>query len=385
MNRKQFVLVLLALCIVGGAGLALFQRKQKTWNVHEAKVGEYLLPGFNPNAVASIHIKADKQDFRVVRTNGVWRVPARFDYPANFSQISEFLMDVKNLKVTESEIIGASLRARVDLEDPAPGPGHGQLVEFEDEHGKAIASLLLGRKHDRKQKENEPLGMRGWFDGRYVLIPSEPSNVLLVPSEVPGAAASPGGWLDRNFFKIENPKFVGLVSPDPKKSWELTRETPNSPWVLTGTNPGETADREHLAQATEIWQFPSFIDLDSTNVSAAEIGLDKPDVVTVVTFDNIAYTFKVGALLPNGNRCMSMSIAADFSVPRVPGPDESADDKKKLDEEFEAKKKSLQEKVAKERAFTQYVFLTDSWLNVVVRPRTEMVESSSATKEASLK
>lgn len=385
MNRKQFVLVLLALCIIGGAGLALFRRNEKTWNVHGAKVGEYVLPHFDPNAVAAIHIKAGKQDFVVLRTNGVWRVPSRFDYPANFSQISDLLLDVKRLKVSESELIGPSLRARVDLNDPAPAPGCGELVEFEDEHGKVLSSLLLGRKHDRPQKENEPLGMRGWFDGRYVLVPSEPDNVLLVPSELPGAAASPGGWLDHTFFKIENVKFVGHVSPDPRNNWELSRETPTSKWVLNGLNPGESLNRDHVAQATEMWEFPTFKDLDTTNITMSEVGMDKPDVDTVVTFDNIAYTIKVGKPLADGSRCMTMSIAADFSAPRVASPDETPEEKKRLDDEFEARKKTLQEKVAKERAFSQYVFLTEDWLNVVVRDRSQMVEAATSTKEASLK
>lgn len=385
MNRKQFILVLLALCVIGGAGLALFLRNQKTWNVHEAKIGELLFPNFDPNAVAAIHVKAH-QDFRIVRTNGTWRVPERWDYPANFGQISDLLLEIKRLKVMESEIIGPSMRGRVYLDEPGSGPTGGHLLEFEDEHGKVIASLLLGLKHDRKQKENEPLGMHGWFDGRYCLLPSEPNNVLLVPTEFPGAATYPGGWVDKTFFKIENPKFVGLVSSDPKKNWELIRETPNSKWTMNGLNPNETLDRGHLAQATEIWQFPTFIDVGS-NVPPSETLMEKPDVVTVMTFDNVAYTFKIGRPRDDGSRFMTMSVAADFSAPRIPSPDETPEDKKRLDDEFEAKKKVLKEKVAKDRTYTPYVYLTEDWLNVVLCTRDQLVQAadSSSTKEASLK
>lgn len=383
MNRKQFVLVLLALCVIGGAGLALFLRNEKTWNVREAKVGEYLFPNFDPNAVAAIHMKAH-QDFWIVRTNGVWRVPGRWDYLANFSQIHDLLLEIRSLKVSESEIIGPSLRGRVFLNDPTNAVGPGQLLEFEDEHGKILASLLLGLKHDRPQKENEPLGMHGWFDGRYVLVPSEPDNVLLIPTELPEAATYPGGWVDKTFFKIENIKFVGLVSPDPKKNWELVRETPNSKWTMTGLNPGETLDNEHLAQATEIWAFPTFIDVGS-NVPPSETLMEKPDVVTVVTFDNLAYTIKVGSPRTDGTRFMTMSVAADFSAPRIASPDESAEDKKRLDDEFEAKKKVLQDKVTKERVFSHYEYLTQDWLNVVIRDRDQIALSGTSTKEASLK
>jgi hypothetical protein len=384
MNRKQFIFVLVALCIVGGAGLLLFKRNQSTWDVREAKVGENVFPNFNPNDVAAIHIKCDK-DFWVVRTNGMWRVPARYNYPANFSQISSLLMEVKQLKATQSDIVGPTLRARVDLGEPGKGPGSGTLVEFADANGKMMNSLLLGRRHDRKQNDNEPLGMRGWFDGRYVSLPTEPNNVLLVPSELPWVAEQPNGWLDTTFFKVENVKFVGMTSPDKEKNWELLRETPNSKWTMNGLNPGETLDIQKMAQATEIWAWPKFIDIIS-NVPPEEMGLDKPDVITVLTFDNLAYTIKVGGQTPNHNYFMTFSVAADFSAPRVASPNETAEESQKLDQEFETHKKALQEKVAKEKELAPWTFVGESgWLNVVLRERSQLVLGPSATKEASLK
>jgi hypothetical protein len=382
MNRKQFVLVLLALCIIGGAGLALFKRNQKTWNVREAKVGELVFPDFKANDVAAIHIKNDR-DFWVVRTNGTWRVPARYDYAANHEQINSLLLEMKQLKVMQSEIVGPSLRARVELKDPGTGPGSGTLIEFADANHKVMYSLLLGRRHDRKQADNEPLGMHGWFDGRYVLYPQEPENILLIPNELPYAAETPNGWLDTTFFKVENPKFVGLVSPNPNKNWELVRETADSKWTLNGMNSNESLDRQKLAQATEIWQWPRFVDIVS-NAPMSETGLDKPNIITVVTFDNVAYTIKVGNKRPDQTYYMTVNVAFDANSPRVTSPDESADDKKRLDEEFQARKKAIQDKVTQYRAFAPWTFIAeDDWLHVALRDRSELVEASGPTKEAS--
>lgn len=384
MNRKQFVMVLLALCVIGGAGLALFNKKQKTWNVREAKVGEYVFPDFKPNDVAGIHVVA-ADDFRVVRSNGVWVVPARYNYPANFEQISELLLEIKNLKVMQSEIAGASMRPRVDLAAPGSAAGAGQLVEFEDDKGKVLYSLLLGRRHDRKQNENEPLGIHGWFDGRYVLIPSEPENVLLVPTELPGAAPSPAGWLNPAFFKIENPKFIGVVSPDTNKNWELVRETPDSKWTMNGAAPDETLDREKVAQATEIWQFPRFVDVGS-NLPPAMTGLDKPTVVTVITFDEVAYTVKVGKRISDENYFMTLSVAGNPPAERMANPGESPDEKKKLDDEYQAKKKTLEQKLANERKLAPLIFVTDNWMNCIMRDRSLLAHApQKSTQEASAK
>jgi hypothetical protein len=384
MNRKQFVLVLVALCHIGGAGLALFKRNQKTWNVREAKVGELVFPDFKANDVASIHVKA-QQDFWVVRTNGTWRVPARYDYPANHEQINGLLLDVKQLKVMQSDIVSQSQRGRVDLKDPGTGPGSGTLLEFADANGKVMNSLLLGRRHDLKQKDNEPLGMHGWFDGRYVLYPSEPENVLLVPNEMPYAAESPNAWLDPTFFKVENQKFISLVSPNPQKNWDLVRETPDAKWTMTGLDPKETLDRQKLAQATEIWAWPRFVDIIS-NAPVSETGLDKPSIITVLTFDNLAYTIKVGNKRPDDTYYMTVNVAFDSNADRMPGPNESADEKKKLDEEFQSRKKTLEEKVAKYRALAAWTFIAEGdWLHVVLRDRSELVQATPTTQEASLK
>src|SRR5207248_658292 len=135
------------------------------------------------------------------------------------------------------------------------------------------------------------------------------------------------------FFKIENPKVVSLVSPDPQKSWQLTRETPTAKWSMDGLNPGETLNIEKIAQATEIWEFPTFLDL-GMDLPTTVTGLDKPTIITVVTFDNLAYTLKVGKQTPAGNHIITVSVAADFSAGRNPSPDETPEDKKRLDEEF---------------------------------------------------
>jgi hypothetical protein len=384
MNRKQFVLVLLALCVIGGAGLALFKRNEKTWNVREAKVGELVFPDFKANDVAAIHVKG-RQDFWILRTNGAWRVPDRYNYLASHEQINSLLLEVKQLKVAQSEIVGPSLRGRVDLNDPGTGPGSGMLIEFADANRKVMNALLLGRRHDRKQKDNEPLGMRGWFDGRYVLYPSEPENILLIPNELPGAAETPNAWLDTTFFKVENQKFVSLVSPDPKKNWELIRETPDSKWTMTGLAPNETLDRQKLAQATEIWTWPRFVDIAS-NAPVSETGLDKPSIITVVTFDNLAYTVKVGNKRPDDTYYMTVNVAFDANAERVSSPDETAEQKKKLDEEFQSRKMALQAKVAQYRSFAPWIFIAeDEWLHCVLRDRSELAEAGAATQEASRK
>ena len=102
---------------------------------------------------------------------------------------------------------------------------------------------------------------------------------------------------------------------------------------------------------------PSFADVTATNGAA---NLDKPTVATVDTFDNFTYTLKVGQKT-NENYPLAMSVAGQLAKERTPGKDEKPEDKDKLDKEFKEKQKKLEEKLAQEKPFENWVYLVSSW------------------------
>ena len=59
MNRKQLILLLAALIVLGGAGLVLRNRNQDSWNPAGEKLGQKLLPNFQVNDVAAMRIKGE--------------------------------------------------------------------------------------------------------------------------------------------------------------------------------------------------------------------------------------------------------------------------------------------------------------------------------------
>ncbi|HEY6226694.1 MAG TPA: hypothetical protein VI282_06195, partial [Verrucomicrobiae bacterium] len=105
MNRRQFILLLFALAVIGSAGLVIINRHKQSWNVREAKVGDKLLPNFRPNDVASIHIKSTV-DLNIENKDGSWRVRERGDYAANYDRIKNLLVHIKDIKIVQSDDIG---------------------------------------------------------------------------------------------------------------------------------------------------------------------------------------------------------------------------------------------------------------------------------------
>jgi len=147
MNRKQFIILLILVALLGTAGWIIHERSQDSWHSAGQTIGEKLLPDLAVNDIAQISVQSGTNQLHLVRRNELWRVQERGDYAANFSQISDLLIKLADLKVAQSQAVGPSQLGRFELLPPGPGTGAGTQVEFQDQNGKVLNSLLLGKKH----------------------------------------------------------------------------------------------------------------------------------------------------------------------------------------------------------------------------------------------
>jgi hypothetical protein len=372
MNRKQLILIFLALVILGGAGLVLINHKDNSWSKPQGKMGRKLFPDFPLNDVATIHLKA-ASDLHLASKDGSWRVQERADYPANFSQIHDLLIKMLDLKISQSEPIGPSQLARMELEPPGKATNSGTLVEFLDKQGKTLQAFLLGKKHTEQSARPSPFGGGEFADGRYLILSNDTKDLLLVSDPLESIEVNPESWLDHDFFKIEKLQSVSLTSTNAANSWNLTRESETAPWVLAATNPGEVLDSNKVSSLAGTLSYASFVDVAS-NTAPAVTGLDKPMALTLATFDHFTYNLKTGGRTPENNLYLTVAVAAGIPTNRAAGQDEKPEDKQKLDKEFQDKTKELQARLAKEKAFGQWVYLvTSSEMEPLLRDRSQLL------------
>jgi hypothetical protein len=384
MNRKQLIFLLAALVVLGGAGLVLRNRHQESWDSSAGKLGQKVLPNFQVNDVAAIHIKG-ATDLDLVKKDDQWRVQERNNYPANFSQIKELLIAVEDLKIAQAEPIGPSQLDRMHLTEPGSSADAATLIDFKDAQGKTLQSLLLGKKHVRKSDHPLPMqfGDGEISDGRYVMLKSDPQEVLTVSDPLNSADPKPAGWLDKDFFKIEKPKSFALVSTNAADSWSVTRDSESSPWVLANVTKGEAPDTNKLSSMAGTLNYPSFVDV-AEDPAPTKTGLDKPLAVTITTFDHFTYALKIGAKTPDNNYNVNVAVTADFPTERVAGKDEKPDFKKTADKEFQDKLKQLQDKLKQEKTLDKWTYLVNTWLiDPLIRPRAQlMVEKKDDKKQS---
>jgi len=252
MNRKQLFILLALVLVLGAAGLWLYRSKETSWKGGTKTTGQKLLGDLPINDVAQIVIKGGTNELELVKKDNLWRVKQRDDYPANFSEISGFLLKAADLKAVQSEEIGPSMLGRYKLLPPGPETNTAVLVEMRDQNGKPIKSLLLGKTHMRKSEGRpSPMGdmpdNEGWPDGRYVMVGTGAKTVAVISDPLSNLEAKPEQWLNKDFLKVEKIRSIAVTYPVATNSWKVTRETESATdWKLSEAKPGEQLDSSCL-------------------------------------------------------------------------------------------------------------------------------------------
>jgi hypothetical protein len=368
MNRKQFLLLVLAVILLGGVGAALFWQDIASYRESGAKIGARLLPGLKVSDVAQIRLQDGKSTATLVRKEKWWVVAERSDYPANFQDISDLLIKLVELKVVQSEAVGPSLLPRLNLAEPGKGEGAGTRVELKDAAGKSLYVLTLGKVVMKKDPGNPlPIAQDGVPAGRYVLVGSQ-DRVAVVSDPLNTAEARPGRWLDKQFFKVDRIKTLAL-NGEGGQQWKITRDLEYGQWKFASGG-GE------LNASAAVGAVNSLSGLSFTDVvldSPAE-GADKSIIATAQTFDNLVYTLDLKKRKTGDEYLVQISVTGEPPKQRPPEPGEKPADKEKRDKEFEQVRQRLAGRVAIEQALSKWTYAVEAkQLAPLLKDRSELI------------
>ena len=383
MNRKQLAILLVLVIVLGGAGLLLRKKQAASWEGSNPSVGQKLLGNFPVNDITRINIKQGTNELNLVKQDDLWRVGERSGYPANYSEISDFLIKARDLRIVQSEKLGPSQWPRLAL-IAGQGTNAALEVNFLGQNDKSIKTLLLGKMHTKKSNRQSPYGDMGggdWSDGRFVRVGADSDNVVLISETFANIEPRPDLWLDRDFFKVEKVRSVAIAFPAVTNSWTLTRDTATAEWKLADAKPGEQLDSARTVGVSNPLSALSFADV-AVSASLEMFGLDKPIVAKLETFDNFTYTVKVGRKT-NDNYPLTYTVTAQFPKERTPGKDEKPEDKARLDKEFQETQKKLEEKLAQEKTGEKWIYLVSTWtLDPLLKERSQLfVEKKEEPKK----
>jgi len=370
MSRKHFLYLIIALVVLGGAGLALVWQDIAAYRASGAKIGAKLLPGLKIADVVEIRLQDPKHQVTLARKETMWVVQERGGYPASFQEISDLMIKLVELKVTQSEQVGASLLPRVELAEPGKGEGGGTLVEFRDGAGKVLAGLILGKKVLKKDPLNPlPAAKDGVPAGRYVRVVGAKDTVVVVSDPLGKAEADPGKWLNRDFFKADRIRTLAAGPEGGAPHWKITRAEEWGQWKFAAgggdLNPGAA-----VAAANKLGS----LSFDDVALDSGKAAAGKPLVITAETFDDLVYTVRLAGKPKGDAYFVSFTLKGETPKSRAPEKGEKEQDKERRDKEFAESRKRLEERIAAEQALAKWTYvIARRELEPLLRARDEMV------------
>jgi len=370
MSRKHFLYLIIALVVLGGAGLALVWQDISAYRASGAKIGAKLLPGLKIADVVEIRLQDPKHQVTLARKETMWVVQERGGYPASFQEISDLMIKLVELKVTQSEQVGASLLPRVELAEPGKGEGGGTLVEFRDGAGKVLAGLILGKKVLKKDPLNPlPAAKDGVPAGRYVRVVGAKDTVVVVSDPLGKAEADPGKWLNRDFFKADRIRTLAAGPEGGAPHWKITRAEEWGQWKFAAGG-GDLNPSAAVAAANKLGS----LSFDDVALDSGKEAAGKPLVITAETFDDLVYTVRLAGKPKGDAYFVSFTLKGETPKSRAPEKGEKEQDKERRDKEFAESRKRLEERIAAEQALAKWTYvIARRELEPLLRARDEMV------------
>ena len=158
MKTKTLVILLIILGLVAGAGALVMHLKSQSGS--GSPLDKPILENLPVNDILSIHIKGPKKLVLLTKKSDRWVVENRFQYPADFKKIADFVRKLKQAKIGRQFESTQDTLNRLSLRNPDDKEGgeseKGTQVQLKDESGKLLASLLLGKP--RKSGTETPPG-----------------------------------------------------------------------------------------------------------------------------------------------------------------------------------------------------------------------------------
>jgi hypothetical protein len=375
MKKKNLLLLSAVAVVVGLAGIYFQISQYAGWN--DSKTDRTIFQNLAVNDITKIQVRSAPASATLEKKGDAWGVVEREGYPADFTKIRDLIKLLWGLKAGQETKVGPSQLGRLKLLEPGQGADTG--VEIDLKGAKDIASLIIGKSVERT---NATTGSSG--AGRFIYNPAVKDRVYLVSETFFSVdPVSVGAWLDKTFIVPGDLREIDQAAWSNNPGWKVVRRDPKAEWQLADPKAGENLDKA-VAESFSTFA-PTFVDVRPLSVSPDESGLKDPFKVTVKTFDGFTYDLLLGKEGPEKARYLQLSVSADLPSARTSDPNEKADEKKKKDEEFDQKIKSLKDRLEREKRFEKWVYLVPDYnIEQILKRRDEILAKATPSPSPAL-
>jgi Domain of unknown function (DUF4340) len=380
MNARLVRILVIALIVIGGGALWMYQKERAVQPPAVAILGEPLLGGLQAANVAEIRIVDPGGKITLRRDGPHWVIAERGDFPADFAKVRNFVLAALALKTGQTDPIGPADRTRLRLDDPAAKESGGTLVEFAAADGKPLARLIVGRKYFKTTPENPE---RAKADGRFVLRPDAENGgatAIIVADPLEQAGIKPSLWIERRALAASEPVSIDVRHAD-GDHWRLERgKGSDAVWKLDGAKPGEKLTETTVLSIVAAAGGLDIADIVEGDPQRVAKELAKATVITVVTRDGLTYTLKVGS--PEDQKQYAVAtIEGSLPEAREPVAGEKPEEAAARDKAFAGRIAAIRARQPSPQALARFAFLVPEHTLVdLTKKRADLLEKPPAKK-----
>jgi len=340
MRTKTLVILLIILAVLAGIGTLVMRSKAPEV---EDVLGKPLMENLPVNEISSISLKDHKEFVSLMKKSDQWVVTERFDYPADFPKIADFVRKLKSAKIGRQFESSDETLKRLSLRKPdaddAKDAEKGAHIQLKDKSGKVLASLVLGEVRKGGTERSFP-------DGHYVRLEDSPT-VYLIDTHFAYLQKKPSDWLDKDLLKVDanEVKKISCLSADRKEIY-FTFERPEKrkdleAQGLSASRKVDQAKLNRLAKGLSSLQAEDVLDPSDNSFSA---DLKRADHLEYELFNGMLYRVYPGKPCADDDRCY-LRLEAGYEEPAPMEEDKSAEDTSKKEAPAE---ETAKEEVSKE-------------------------------------
>lgn len=343
MNKKQFVILICAAIVLAIAAYVMNRPEKRGWQSTANTTNATLVPeNFDSSAVSRVVFSSGDQTITLEKNDQGWGVKERYGFPANFSELNQFVFDLSETRIAREL---ASDQLHVAGLHLTPDTG-AVTVSFHNAAGEALQALVFGKKHEQESAEPAMPGMMPGSNttpvGRYIVLNDQR---LVIAANTFALVDEPVTfWLNKDFFKISDLKSATLSAGN-QTLWTVERNNKSDQLTIVGDVPkGKEADTSKLNSIKSAFSWIRFNDVADPAAKPEDIGMDEVKTFTATDFADVSTTILFGKTV-KGKRYLRISnMTWNGQTKREPGTDEKPEEKTRLDAEFAQKVKDNQSK-----------------------------------------
>ena len=238
--------------------------------------------------------------FSVKKTDGMWVVPDKMNFPADAGTVSATLNGMADLEASAQKTQREDWMKLLDLAAPEEDHSRAVRIVLSDAQAKPMASLLVGKSDTTTDTEGRPA----------IYVRRSDEKVVWLARGYLTARRDIGDWLDKNVVPLTREQVQETdITPQSGPAYVVKRDSKTAPnFILADVPKGRAVNYESAPDgvATALVGF-AFVDLKPVG----DVDFKKTTNLVTKTFDGLVITTKIAGTDKDPEHWAMIMVTAD--------------------------------------------------------------------------